>query len=60
MTDPSRCTSRLAVGGTSAGTRCTLPEHHESRHQNGCLSWDHELIPHGTIKVTVGHEARYD
>ncbi len=55
--EPKRCQSRITVGGTKEGTRCALPEHHESRHENGVLSWDHELIPNGTIEVTIGRGA---
>ena len=47
----SRCESRCAVPG--GGTRCTLPKYHESRHRNGYVSWDHELIPNGTIEIQI-------
>lgn len=48
-----RCEGRIHVGGTTGGTRCTLTKSHESRHRNGDLSWDHELIPNGTIEVQI-------
>lgn len=59
MPEAMRCPSRITVGGTNEGTRCTLPEHHESRHQNGDLSWDHELIPDGVIELTIRGSGRY-
>lgn len=51
MSRPDQCTSRVAVGAN--GHRCTLTGQHESRHRNGDLYWDQELIPNGEISGMI-------
>ena len=42
---PNQCPSTTTDRATDEETRCILPEGHDGRHDDGCLTWDDAVTP---------------